>query len=210
MEHALDLPNPRNRRPRFHAGWALLLLLVLTPSGCRTHTGQLAGVGGVTGALAGAAIGGSRGNGLAGAALGGALGAAGGAAIGEAIDESEDRAQQAAYQAAHGGVGVVQVIQMAQAGLGDPVIVNHVQTHGLARPLEVSDLIELRNAGVSNEVVIALQNATPRPVAPMVIEPPPPPIVVQEVHVPGPRVVWGRPGHPGRRPGVSWGVSYWR
>jgi hypothetical protein len=193
--------------------WPALLLVAveLASSGCRTHTGQLAGVGGLTGALAGAAIGGSRDNALAGAALGGALGAVGGAAVGEALDETESRARQAAaYQAANGGVGVPQILQMAQAGLGDAVIINHVQTHGLAHPLEVHDLISLRDAGVSNEAVIALQNASTAPTTPVVVSPAPPPVIVHEVQVPGPRVSWGYHHGPRRRNGVSWGFSYWQ
>ena len=194
---------------RFPRTTALLAMLVLwAGAGCRTPSQRLAGVGGVTGAIAGAAIGGRRGKGVAGAAIGGTLGALSGAAIGDAIEESQ--ATPATYaQTPSGHVTLPEILQMTQAGLGESVITNHVQTRGLARPLQVEDLIALRQAGASESLILNLQNASAQPLAAAS----PPPVVVSQppvvIHEPPPVIVPVGPRcRPRRRPGFHWGVTF--
>jgi hypothetical protein len=108
-----------------------------------------------------------------------------------------------------------EIINMTRAGLSDAVIANHIRTRGVAQPPSSGDLIALKDAGVSDEVIRTMQEmgAVPLPASPrtVVVEehyvtpPPPPPMW-------GPRYVYygwhGPPRYVHRhRPGVSWGVS---
>ena len=204
---------PRNWVPFDRVPFVLLLLLSL--SGCASpyHADRGALVGGALGAGTGAIIGNAVGSPLAGTAIGAGVGALSGAAIGGGLDEVEAR-NRAEIQAklgqpvAAGAVTLGDVIAMTQAGVEDPLIITHIQSHGSARPLTSQDLIQLRQAGVSSAVVQQLQN-TP---SPAVIRPAPtyyaspPPIIVEEYHY-GPPMYHRYPRrHYGPR--ASWGFSY--
>jgi hypothetical protein len=191
---------------------ALAAVFCICAAGCHSplYRDQLALFGALTGAGVGAAVGEQQGDALAGAAIGSAVGAASGATVGSAIDEVEARnramieaslGRQIAGAASHGDI-----VTMTQAGLGDEVIVTHIQTHGVVPPPSAHDLIRLKNSGVSDAVLQAMQTAALRgpPSAPMPV-PAPPPIVVER-HVYGP-AFHPRPRH--RRPhrGIHWGFS---
>ena len=117
-----------------------------------------------------------------------------------------------------GAVTPQDVIAMTQAGLSDDVIATHIRANGMAQPLQVNDLIQLRNMGVRDGVINAMQQTPPRvggAVQPAAVYPGyaypayPPPVVV----APYPAYpMWGPPpgGYfysRGRRAG--WGVSVW-
>ena len=179
-------------------GILVTALFALQAAGCAYNTGRLAGVGAVTGAMAGGAVS-KHGKG---ALIGSAIGAVSGAAVGSAIDEEAARnraaIEQRIGQPAQGAVSFEQVVAMTQAGLSENVIASHINTYGVLRPPTANDLIQLRQSGVNDSVLQALQSAgAPR------IAAQPAPVIVREhwpsvIHVPvrprpycGPRFGWG-------------------
>jgi outer membrane protein with glycine zipper len=174
--------------------------------------------GGLTGAGVGAIVGDAAGNAGAGAAIGTAVGALTGAAIGDNIDSdlarSKAEIEARMGRQMQGAVTPQDVVAMTQAGLSDDVIATHIRANGMAQPLAVNDLINLRNMGVRDTVINAMQQSPPRAVqssqavaypayaAPVVVAPyypvwgpPPPPAFYYHQH--------------GRRGRVGWGVSVW-
>ncbi len=157
------------------------------------HTEQGAVIGGLGGALAGAAIGKHNGETAAGALLGGAVGLIAGSAIGSAKD-SQIRQQAATYhhyqvQAASRAVTPQDVVALTQSGVHPQVIMTQIRQNGVARRLEVSEVIWLSQQGVNEAVITTMQNA---PLATAVVAPAPTysaPVVVQEHHIytPAPR-----------------------
>lgn len=184
-------------------------------SGCQSmnyaQRGALAG--GLAGAGIGTAVGESGGDAVPGALIGGAVGALSGAVVGDGMDA--DRARQAQIEAAigrqmAGAVTADDAIAMTRAGLSDAVITAHIRANGVAHPPQVSDLINLRNQGVSDGVITALQT-TRAPVAVVRAPVPPPPMIVEAVHYdpwcpPPPRWYHHRHHHHRHRPGVTWGI----
>ncbi|MBW3600497.1 MAG: hypothetical protein KY475_24935, partial [Planctomycetes bacterium] len=156
----------------------------------RSQTERGAVIGGLGGALAGAAIGKHNGETAAGALLGGAVGLIAGSAIGDAKDRDITR-QHAAYQyhvqAASRAITPSQVVTMTHSGVNPQVIITQIQQNGVARRLEVNEVIWLHQQGVNESVITAMQHA---PLATAVVAPPPaysPPVVVQEHHYYTPR-----------------------
>ena len=215
---------------------AIAVTLTTTVSGgCQTPNYSRNGaiLGGLGGAGLGAAIGNKSQNALPGALIGGAIGAVTGNALGESIDQDRAAAQQQAYaagsaqQAVKGAVSPHDVIAMSRAGLSEDVIATHVRTNGVTQQLQVNDLIYLRNQGVPDSVLQAMQQA---PTAQArynaaytaAIPPPPParPVVVEHVYpayYPAP--YWHgyyhphyhhHHGHYPRPSNVHWGISIGR
>lgn len=176
------------------------------------HTERGAVLGGLGGALAGAALGEHDGDAAAGAVIGGALGLVTGAAIGSSMDQEAARVQayrqQQFYQLSRAAT-IADVLTMTRNGLGDHVIITHIQQQGVGRRLEVSEVIYLHQQGVSDAVITAMQRA---PLATQVSPPVQyrPPVIVQHRYVAPP--VYYRPhdhyrshlhhGHP--RASVRW------
>jgi hypothetical protein len=200
------------------ASGTLLLLACLAATGCRSpyYRDQLALFGGLTGAGVGAVLGEEGGNALAGAAIGSAVGTVSGATVGQALDEVDAR-NRALIEAKLGRslAGTAShddIIAMAQAGLGDDVIITHIQTHGMVAPPSANDLIRLKNSGVSDPVLHAMQTRTV-PAEPVAVPVAAPPVVVER-HVyeaPWPPY-WRAHPHPhrpcGPRHGFRWGFSF--
>jgi hypothetical protein len=78
--------------PHILAQLVLAGCICLAASGCATHTGNAALIGGAGGAGVGAAIGSLSANAGKGALIGGAIGAIGGAMVGNEMDKAERRA----------------------------------------------------------------------------------------------------------------------
>jgi len=203
----------------------LLLLAVLAAIGCRSpyYADRGALFGGLTGAGVGALVGDANGNAGAGAVIGSAIGAVTGAAVGEGIDAdlARSRAEIEARMGRQmqGAVTTADVIAMTQAGLSDDVIATHIRASGVAQPLQVGDLIQLRNMGVRDTVINTMQQTPPRGAQSAVAYPAyPPGNVIVEHHYPayyGPPV-WCGPPRPAfyyhqHRPHsrVGFGVSVW-
>lgn len=197
-------------------------LVLLTAAGCQSpyHADRGALLGGLTGAGVGAIVGDAVDQPLAGTAIGAGIGALTGGMIGAGMDEVEAR-NRAEIEArmgrgvAFGAVTVEEVITMTKAGVASEVIATHVSRHGLARPLQTNDLIQLQQNGVAPSVVQAMQTAPPPNAMAYPAGPPggPPPVIVQEHYYGdpwGPPPPWYRMGYRHRhrhRPGVSWGFS---
>jgi hypothetical protein len=186
-------------------------------SGCRSpyRSDQGALFGGLTGAGVGAIIGNQSGNPEAGAVIGAAVGSFTGAVVGDELDqiEAQNRAaieQQLGHQVRRGAVTMEEVITMSQAGVGERLIVNHIQAHGVATVPSSGDLITLNQAGVVDGVVAVMQNPPARQVQVVPVAAPRP-VIVEEHHYGWPS--WHRPHgrhHHGRHhkgPGrVHWGM----
>jgi hypothetical protein len=149
-----------------------ILPIVLAPSvHGQTRTGQGAVVGGATGAVIGGIIGHQNHETPEGALIGGAVGAIAGGLIGRSQDNqiARDRYnQQQAYNqgryvqqqaAMASGVSMSDVISMSRSGLSEQLIISHVNTKGVQRRLEVSEIITMHQQGVSDYVISAMQSA---------------------------------------------------
>jgi len=188
-------------------------------TGCKSpyHRDQLATFGGLAGAGVGAALSNGNGNELENAAIGAAVGSLTGAVVGNQMDETEARNRAYIHQAMgrelSGATTIADVVSMSQAGLSDEVIRTHIGYHGLARTLATEDLITLKQQGVSDGVIQAMQ--APATVAPVPVGGRP--VIVEEHIYPGcvapyprHRYHYHHRPHGHRRPhhAVSWGVSF--
>jgi hypothetical protein len=212
--------------PRLRFGLVACALASLL--GCRSpfYADRGALFGGLTGAGVGALVGDATGHTAAGAAIGTAVGALAGAAVGDTIDADMAR-NKAEIEARmgrqmQGAVTPQDVIAMTQAGLSDEVIATHIRVNGMAQPLQANDLIQLRNMGVRDNVINAMQQTPPRVAgavpagaypgygSPAYGYPAYPAPVVMAPYPAYP--YWGPPygGYYYRRgPRVGWGVSVW-
>jgi Glycine zipper len=174
-------------------------------TGCAStsKTAQGAGIGGAIGAGTGALIGKAT-NGKAGqgALVGGLIGAGVGGLIGNEHDQRDKAAMEARVQQAEAQahaeatqMGIADVIQWAKEGRSDDLIINQIRTTGSTYQLSSEDVRLLSSNGVSERVVIEMQNRRPElyprrrlvPVAPVpVIYGPPPPVYVMPVPPPPP------------------------
>jgi len=191
----------------------------VNPDGTQNNTGSGALIGGAFGALAGAVIGGASHNAGAGALIGAAAGAVGGGLIGHSMDQEQNARLQAQAPVTYVRVSqgqplaVTDVEALAKAGVTEDVIISQIQASHTVYHLSAGDIIELRDAGVTDRVVNYMIN-TPNtisdgappppsaPPAPVVVQQPPPPatIIVQQdpppppadvvVISPGPDYVW--------------------
>jgi outer membrane lipoprotein SlyB len=140
----------------------------------RTATGALAG--GALGATTGAIIGhGSGRHGVEGALIGGAVGALAGGMIGHSMDQ-EHRAALArqspeTLQRMDAGqpLGLADIKALSRAGISDEVIISQIRNSRTAYRLTTVEIIDLKNAGVSQRVIDFMINT------PSLYPPPPPP-----------------------------------
>lgn len=187
--------------------------------GTMSNTGAGALGGSAIGAATGAIIGHASGHTAGGAVIGAAAGALGGALVGNAKDAHEERDSaiaQAQYQQAQASYAQAQaaalspsdVITLTRNNVGDDVIINQLQKQGCRFDSTPENLISLRNQGVSDRVLTAMQNTAMRgaivagpavvgaPPAVVYAAPPPPVGVV----VVGPRRYYGPPPYYYRGP----------
>ncbi len=178
---------------RIHC-FAVAGLSVLT-AGCPSmnHTQSGAMVGGGLGALTGAVVGSHTGHAPGGALIGAAVGALAGGAVGHSEDRRDARdaaIMQAAYvEHARNALTNFDLIRMAQSGMGDDVIISSIQTRGGQFDLGTEALITLKANGVSDRVIVAMQQAVqgisaPGPIlAPAPVVLPAQPVIVQPAPV---------------------------
>lgn len=199
---------------------ALAFLTVIFVSGCRTagpNTHAGAALGGLSGAALGAIAGSSEGKSLEGAAIGATAGGLLGGALGNQIDQDiarDDAVRQAsAQEAMTRAVSPDTVSEMVASGLSDAVIVEHIRANGILQPLATHELISLKQRGVSDAVINAMQQA---PLATSMARGPaiatPYPVYVEERYAaPPPVIYYGRPWrrhHHHCEPGVSWHFEF--
>jgi hypothetical protein len=139
------------------------LVVMGSLAGCQSpyHSDQGALFGGLLGAGTGAVVGHALGNTGAGAAIGAGVGVLSGAAIGAGMDESEAR-NRALIEAklgrqVAGAATIPDVISMTRSGIDEGLIINHIRSHGMAAPLQASDVIYLQQQGVSRNVIEVMQ-----------------------------------------------------
>jgi hypothetical protein len=122
-----------------------------------------AAVGGVAGGLLGAAIGSKDGNTGEGALIGGLAGAVAGGMLGHQRDRAEFRQYnleaQAYQQSVRSAVTYTDVIEMSRSGIGEDIIMRQIDAQGVAVRPGIQDLIMLKNNGVSDRVIAAMQAA---------------------------------------------------
>lgn len=133
------------------------------------QTREGAALGGAAGAIIGGIIGHQNDETPEGAIIGGVVGAVTGGMIGNARDQQIRRdqyyqarlqdQQQQIQELNRRTVRMQDVISMTHSGLSDQVIINHVQTNGVERRLEVSEIIQMHQQGVSDQVITAMQTA---------------------------------------------------
>ena len=184
------------------AGLAILLTGCETPEGRPDNTASGALMGGAIGAISGAAIGGPR-NGGAGALIGAAAGALAGGAMGHSMDlqqQEQLRAQapQTYVRVEQGQpLSVADIKALAAAKVSDDVIISQIRNSHTIFRLSTSDIIDLHNSGVSENVINLMINtpslvgdASAAQTTTVVTEMPPPPPVETVVIAPGPGYVW--------------------
>jgi outer membrane lipoprotein SlyB len=173
------------------------------PDGTQNNTGSGALVGGAMGAITGAAIGGSQ-HGGEGALIGAAAGVIAGGLVGNSMDQEQQarlraQAPQTYVRVDQGQpLAVADVKALARSGISDDVIISQIRNSRTVYHLSAADIIDLRDAGVSNRVIDFMINtpgiygATPAPQAnTVVVAQPPPPVPVETVVVaPGPDYIW--------------------
>ena len=184
------------------AGLAVLVSGCHTPDGRVDNTGNGALIGAGTGAFMGAVAGGPR-NGGGGALIGAAAGAIAGGLIGHLVDQDQERRLRdqspQTYQRVDQGtpLSLADVKALAKAGIAEDVIINQIRNARTIFHLSAPDIIELRDAGVSDKVINYLIN-TPTTVnaaaasQPKYVAQPPPPAPVETVVIaaPSPGYVW--------------------
>jgi outer membrane lipoprotein SlyB len=186
----------------------LVLTGCYTPEGRPDRTASGALGGGVIGAGTGAIIGGAAGNPGAGAAIGGAIGAITGGIIGNSIDQAQrerlvQQSPQTMQRVDQGQpLGLADIKALARAGVSDEVIISQIRNARTVYRLTTAEIIELKDAGVSERVIDFMINtpnlssaAPPGPVAQpeenvYVAEAPPPAIYEEYVAAPGPGFIW--------------------
>ncbi len=189
-------------------------MVILGNIGCSnmSNTAQGGLLGGGLGAGVGAALGSITGNAGAGAAIGAVGGGLLGGVVGNDIDQEKkkekelqlaaanDRAAIAESQNSQPKLGITDVMNLVRAGTSDQVIINQIRTTGSTFQLSTADIEMLKSNGVSDSIIIAMQNAQPkvyvqRPTVirerPAVIYTSPPPVIVERGFYPGPVFVGG-------------------
>ena len=172
-----------------------------TPSGQPDRTASGALLGGMLGAGTGALIGNAAGHHTAeGAAIGGVAGLLTGALVGNAMDqqhrEALSRQSPQTLQRIEQGqpLGLADIKALAKAGVSDEVIVSQIRNSHTAYHLSTAEIIDLKDAGVSEKVIDFMINTpalagSPRPPA-VQSEVPPPPVAEEVIVSPGPDYVW--------------------
>jgi uncharacterized protein YcfJ len=156
-------------------GAMIALLGCETPEGRTDRTASGALAGGALGAGTGAIIGSATGHAGQGALIGGALGAVTGGIIGQSIDQSQrDRLQEESPQTLQRvtqgqPLTLADVKALTKAGISDEVIISQIRNSRTAYRLSTAEIIELKEAGVSNKVIDYMINT------PSLYPPPPPP-----------------------------------
>jgi hypothetical protein len=204
------------------------VLLLLGSSGCAglSNTAKGSLVGGGLGAGTGALIGSASGNAGKGALIGTAIGTGVGLLAGNQADQDEKREREAELQQTRAQLaeaesrptqaplGLTDVQRLAAAGTSDAVIINQIRTTGSSFQLSSTDIEWLKTNGVSDRVILEMQNAQPRtrtvvgPTRTVIREVGPPAVI----YAPRPRPVyvydpyWRPYPPPPPRPGFGVGV----
>ena len=139
-----------------------LIAIAAVFSSCETKTGTGALAGGAIGTGLGAAIGSASGNSGVGALIGGGAGALAGGLIGAGFDEQDRENMQRQAPRTLDKIehkerlGIYDIKQMSNAGIDDKVIIRQIEATHSRFSLSTADIIDLKNAGVSQNVIDAM------------------------------------------------------
>jgi hypothetical protein len=169
---------------------SVVLAGLILLAGCQSagpNAAQAGALGGLTGSLAGAAIGAAEGKSTEGALIGGLTGATVGALAGNAVDRDIERQraeiQQLENEQRQSAITNEQIIQMTHSGLSSDVIIRQIQNQGVVSHPDINQLIQLKNQGVDDPVIHALQSAPvagePYVVVPRRIPAGQPPVIIE-------------------------------
>jgi hypothetical protein len=168
----------------------------MSPQGRPDYTASGALAGGATGAIVGSM---ARHPGP-GALVGGAVGAIVGGLIGHGMDQAHEaqlraQAPQTMQRVEQGQpLTVVDVKSLAKAGISDDLIISQIRNSRTVYYLTTADIIDLKNAGVSERIIDFMINTPTQipsaQVAGVAGPPPPAPLPETIVVAPGPDYVW--------------------
>jgi hypothetical protein len=168
----------------------------MSPQGRPDYTASGALAGGATGAIVGSM---ARHPGP-GALVGGAVGALVGGLIGHGMDQAHEaqlraQAPQTMQRVEQGQpLTVVDVKSLAKAGISDDLIISQIRNSRTVYYLTTADIIDLKNAGVSERIIDFMINTPTQipsaQVAGVAGPPPPAPLPETIVVAPGPDYVW--------------------
>ncbi len=169
-----------------------------TPEGTPDRTGTGALAGGAIGAFSGAVLGGRHAG--EGALIGGAIGAITGGLIGHSMDQEERERLRAEAPVTYARIeqgnplAVADIKAMVSAHVGDEVIISQIQSTHSVYHLSAADIIDLKNSGVSENLIQYMINTpsttTATAAPPQVADGPPAPQTETVVVAPGPGYVW--------------------
>jgi len=186
-------------------GTAVLLTGCQNPDGTQNNTGSGALIGGALGAITGAAIGG-RNHGGQDALIGAAAGLVAGGLIGNSMDREQEARLKAQAPQTYARVDqgqpltVADIKSLSKAGINEDVIISQINTSHTVFHLSSTDIIDLRDSGVTDKIINYMintpttagasgVNSSPQTVA--VAETAPPPAPTETVVVaPGPDYIW--------------------
>jgi hypothetical protein len=167
-----------------------------SPQGRPDYTASGALAGGATGAI----VGSMAHHPGPGAVVGGAVGAVVGGLIGHGMDQAQEaqlraQAPQTMQRVEQGQpLTLVDVKSLARAGISDELIISQIRNSRTVYYLTTADIIDLKNAGVSEKIIDFMINTPtqiPSPQVAGVIGPAPPALLPQTVVVaPAPDYVW--------------------
>jgi len=186
-----------------------------SPQGRPDYTASGALAGGATGAIVGSM---ARHPGP-GALVGGAVGAVVGGLIGHGMDQEQEarlRAQAPkTMQRIDQGqpLTVLDVKSLTKAGISDDLIISQIRNSRTVYYLTTADIINLKNAGVSERVIDFMINTRTQipsaQVAGVAGPPPPAPLPETVVVAPGPDYVWVGGAWLGFGNRWVWNPGYW-
>lgn len=178
-----------------------------------SNTAQGGLVGGGLGALAGGIIGHQLGYRNAGALIGAAAGGLTGAGVGKEMDIHEERDAAIRYSehleqaivSESKGLTNYDLARLTASGASDDVIITAVRSHGGNFDLTPDGLIQLKALGVSDRVILAVQQSSAAPPQLMTV-PPAAPARVSHSSTARPRRPWWRrvETHDGRPVDSKW------
>ena len=168
----------------------------MSPQGRPDYTASGALAGGATGAIIGSM---ARDPGE-GALVGGAVGAVLGGLIGHGMDQAQEeqlRAQapqtlQRVEQSQP--LTVTDIKSLVKAGVSDDLVISQIRNSRTVYHLNTAEILDLKNAGVSDEVIDFMINTPTQvqsgEVAGVIGAPPPTPVAEQVIVAPYPDYVW--------------------
>jgi len=133
----------------------ILLAGCMSPQGRPDYTASGALAGGATGAM----IGSMAKNSGQGALVGGAVGAVVGGLIGHGMDQAQEaqlaaNAPQTLERVEQGQpLTVIDIQSLVKAGIGDDLVISQIRNSRTVYHLSTADIINLKNAGVSDRVI---------------------------------------------------------